>query len=169
MKTEDAKIYLWITFISAIEIFLYTGYCRDIRWIYIGLIVHLFLLLAISAVKSERKSNIQLYYGEIFFNYSLVFPLYNYWHSGLDFYLIFLYLIPLLLNYYISQNLKQLVILNINSILVIGFTQRGLLLYSGTLNEVETEGVVTFTTLCAMIMAYILSAFLLHLKKKQIS
>ena len=167
MKIGKTK--LLITFISAMEIFLYTGFCKDIRWIYIGIIIHLFLLIAISAIISKRKSKNLLFYGEIIFNYSLVFPIYNYWHSGLDFYLIFLYLIPLLLNYYISQNLKQLVILNINSMLVIGFTERGLLLYSGTLNEVETEGVVTLLTLWAMIMAYILSAILLWFKKKQIS
>ena len=73
---------------------------------------------------------------------------------------------PILLNYFISQNLKHLTILNINSIVVIGFTQRGLLLYCNTLKEIETEGVVTFFTLCAMILAIVISSILLLIKTK---
>ena len=60
--------------------------------------------------------------------------------------------------------MKQLVILNINSIIVIGFTQRGLLLYSKTLDEIETEGVVTLLTMCALIMAVIFSITSLLIK-----
>ena len=107
-----------------------------------------------------------LYYTEMFFNYLLIIPMYLNWHTGIDHYLIIIYQMPILLNYFISQNLKQLTILNINSIVVIGFTQRGLLLYCNTLKEIETEGVVTFFTLCAMILAIVISSILLLIKTK---
>lgn len=156
-----------IIILSAIEVFLYSGHCKDIQSLYIGALIHLLLLLTISIIIAERRTHRLLYYVYVFLNYLLFFPMYNNWHSGIDEYLIFLYQIPLLLNYYISQNQKQLVILNINSIVVIGFIQRGLLLFSGTLNEVETEGVVTFFTMCAMIIAIVISIVLLLVKRKR--
>lgn len=167
IEKNHFKKEIWIIILSAIEIFFYSGYCKNIQFIYIGALIHLLLLLTISIIIVERKTHKVLYYVEIFFNYLLVFPMYNNWHSGVDYYLIFLYQIPLLLNYYISQNQKQLVILNINSIIVIGFIQRGLLLFSGTLNEVETEGIVTFFTMCAIIIAIVISIVLLLIKRKR--
>ena len=164
MKKGFTKKGIGIIILSAIEIFLFSGYCRNLQGIFIGILIHLLLLLTISIMISERKKYILLYYAEVLLNYLLVFPVYNNWHSGIDHYLIFIYQIPILLNYFISQNLKQLVILNINSIIVIGFTQRGLLLYSNTLDEVETEGVVTLFTMCAMIMAIFFSIVSLLIK-----
>jgi hypothetical protein len=153
-----------IILLSTFEIFLFSGYCRNLQWIIIGVVIHLLLLLTISIIISERRTHLLLYYAEVFLNYLLVFPMYNNWHLGIDHYLIILYQVPILLNYSISQNMKQLVILNINSIIVIGFTQRGLLLYSKTLDEIETEGVVTLLTMCALIMAVIFSITSLLIK-----
>lgn len=164
---KNIKKKIGIIILSAIEVFLYSGHCKDIQSLYIGALIHLLLLLTISIIIAERRTHRLLYYVYVFLNYLLFFPMYNNWHSGIDEYLIFLYQIPLLLNYYISQNQKQLVILNINSIVVIGFIQRGLLLFSGTLNEVETEGVVTFFTMCAMIIAIVISIVLLLVKRKR--
>ena len=155
-----------IIFLSTIEIFLFSGCCRNLQGIFIGILIHVLLILSVSIVFIERKTQHILYYTEIFFNYLLIIPMYINWHTGIDHYLILIYQIPLLLNYYISQNLKQLTILNINSIFVIGFCQRGLLLYSNTLKEVETEGIVTFFTVCAMILAIIISNISLFIKNK---
>lgn len=158
-----------IILLSAIEIFLFSAYCINLKGIFIGIIIHVLSILSVSIMILEKKKQHVLYYTEIFFNYLLIIPMYINWHTGIDHYLILIYQIPILLNYFISQNLKQLTILNINSIFVIGFTQRGLLLYSNTLKEVETEGVVTLFTLCAIILATIFSIISLFIKNKKIA
>ena len=158
-----------IIFLSTIEIFLFSGCCRNLQGIFIGILIHVLLILSVSIIFIEKEMQHILYYTEIFFNYLLIIPMYLNWHTGIDHYLILIYQIPLLLNYYISQNLKQLTILNINSIFVIGFCQRGLLLYSNTLKEVETEGVVAFFTMCDMILAIIISNISLFIKHKTIN
>ena len=168
MNNISIKKEIGIIILSTIEIFLFSGYCRNLLEIFIGILIHLLLLLTVSIIRSERKKHLLLYYAEILMNYLLVFPMYNNWHLGIDHYLLFLYQIPILLNYFISQNVKQLTILNINSIIVIGFTQRGLLIFSNTLGEVETEGIVTFFTICSMIMAIISSIASLMVKTKRI-
>ena len=166
MKKNNINKGIEIIILLTIEIFLFSGYCRNLQGIFIGILIHLLLLITISIIISERKTHLLLYYAEIFLNYLLAFPMYNNWHLGIDHYLILIYQIPILLNYCISQNVKQLMILNINSMIVIGFTQRGLLLYSNTLDEVETEGVVTLFTMCAMIMAVVFSIASLLIKTK---
>ena len=168
MKKDFTRKGIGIIILSTIEIFVFSGYCRNLQGIFIGILFHLLLLLTFSIMISERKTHLLLYYAEILMNYLLAFPMYNNWHLGIDHYLIFIYQIPILLNYCISQNLKQLVILNINSIIVIGFTQRGLLLYSNTLDEVETEGVVTFFTMCAMIIALFASIASVLIKTRKL-
>ena len=155
-----------IFLLSTIEIFLFSSCCRNLQVFFIGIFIHVLMILSVSTMILGRKTQHFLYYTGIFLNYLLIIPMYINWHTGIDHYLIILYQIPILLNYFISQNLKQLTILNINSIFVIGFTQRGLLLYSNTLKEVETEGVVTFFTLCAMILAIIFSIISLYIKIK---
>ncbi len=155
-----------IIILSTIEIFLFSGYCRNLQEIFIGILIHVLLILSVSIIFIEKEMQHILYYTEIFFNHLLIIPMYLNWHTGIDHYLIIIYQMPILLNYFISQNLKQLTILNINSIVVIGFTQRGLLLYCNTLKEIETEGVVTFFTLCAMILAIVISSILLLIKTK---
>lgn len=168
MKKNVIKKGIGIFFLSTFEIFLFSSYCRNLQGVFIGIFIHLLLLLTVSIMISERKTHLLFYYAEMLLNYLLVFPMYNSWHLGIDHCLILIYQIPILLNYFVSQNLKQLVILNINSIIVIGFTQRGLLLYSNTLDEVETEGVVTFFTICAMIIAIIVSIASLLIKTIQL-
>ena len=151
-----------IILLSAIEIFLFSAYCINLKGIFIGIIINVLSILSVSIMILEKRNN--TFYIILSFNYLLIIPMYINWHTGIDHYLILIYQIPLLLNYYISQNLKQLTILNINSIFVIGFCQRGLLLYSNTLDEVETEGVVTLFTMCAMIMAIFSSIVSLLIK-----
>jgi hypothetical protein len=155
-----------IIILSTIEIFLFSGYCRNLQEIFIGILIHVLLILSVSIIFIEKEMQHILYYTEIFFNYLLIIPMYLNWHTGIDHYLIIIYQMPILLNYFISQNLKQLTILNINSIVVIGFTRRGFLLYCNSFKEIETEGVVTFFTLCAMILAIVISSILLLIKTK---
>lgn len=168
MKKNVIKKGIGIIILSTFEIFLFSSYCGNLQGIFIGIFIHLLLLLTVSIMISERKTHLLFYYAEMLLNYLLVFPIHNNWHLGIDHSLILIYQIPILLNFFVSQNLKQLVILNINSIIVIGFTQRGLLLYSSTLDEVETEGVVTFFTICAMIIAIIVSIASLLIKTIQL-
>ena len=158
-----------IILLSAIEIFLFSSCCRNLLVFFIGILIHVSLIWSVSLMILGKMTQHILYYTEIVLNYLLVIPMYTNWHTGIDHYLIIIYQIPILLNYYISRNLKQLTILNINSIFVIGFTQRGLLLFSNTLKEVETEGVVTFFTLCDMILAIIISNISLFIKHKTIN
>ena len=158
-----------IILLSAIEIFLFSSCCRNLLVFFIGILIHVSLIWSVSLMILGKMTQHILYYTEIFLNYLLVIPMYTNWHTGIDHYLIIIYQIPILLNYYISRNLKQLTILNINSIFVIGFTQRGLLLYSNTLKEVETEGVVAFFTMCDMILAIIISNISLFIKHKTIN
>ena len=106
-----------------------------------------------------------LFWGQLACNYLIIIPKCAWFNSGeMDLYGIILYIIPFIINFLLSTNIKQLVILNINSMTVIGFCQKEELLHNGGINIVETEGVVTGVTILALFFAYILSIISLILK-----
>ena len=107
MKKGFTKKGIGIIILSAIEIFLFSGYCRNLQGIFIGILIHLLLLLTISLMISERKTYILLYYAEVLLNYLLVFPVYNNWHSGIDHYLIFIY--QIILSRFFSKLISRII------------------------------------------------------------
>ena len=89
-----------IFLLSTIEIFLFSSCCRNLQVIFIGIFIHVLLILSVSTMILGRKTQHFLYYTGIFLNYLLIIPMYINWHTGIDHYLIILYQIPILLNYY---------------------------------------------------------------------
>ena len=89
-----------IFLLSTIEIFLFSSCCRNLQVIFIGRFIHVLLILSVSTMILGRKTQHFLYYTGIFLNYLLIIPMYINWHTGIDHYLIILYQIPILLNYY---------------------------------------------------------------------
>ena len=58
-----------IIILSTIEIFLFSGYCRNLQEIFIGILIHVLLILSVSIIFIEKEMQHILYYTEIFFNY----------------------------------------------------------------------------------------------------
>lgn len=128
------------------------------------LVISLSLLLCVILFQFQRRKEYS-FGGQLACNYLIIIPKCVWFNFGeMDLYGIILYLIPFFINFLLSINIKQLVILNINSMMVIGFCQREELLHNGGINIVETEGVVTGVTLLSLLLAYILSTILLILK-----
>lgn len=126
------------------------------------LVISLSLLLCVILFQFQKRI---FFWGQLACNYLIIIPKCVWFNSSeMDLYGIILYIIPFFINFLLSINIKQLVILNINSMMVIGFCQREELLHNGGINIVETEGVVTGVTLLSLLLAYILSTILLILK-----
>lgn len=162
-KTE-LLLYILLSFIMTIDtLCVYNQDEEDI--LCLAMITRFFTVVIISIFCVITPSKKIFFWGQLVCNYFIIIPKCIWFNFGeMMLYGIILYMIPFLINFFISINIKQLVILNINSITVIGFCQREELLHNGGINIVETEGVVTVVTLLSLVLAYILSTILLILK-----
>lgn len=162
-KTE-LLLYILLSFIMAIDTLCF--YSQDEEDILcLAAISHFIIIVIMCNFISISKKKRIFFWGQLACNYLIIIPKCVWFNSGeMDLYGIILYIIPFFINFLLSINIKQLVILNINSMMVIGFCQREELLHNGGINIVETEGVVTVVTLLSLVLAYILSTILLILK-----
>lgn len=163
LKTE-LLLYILLSFIMTIDTLCF--YCQDEEDILcLAAISHFIIIVIMCNFISISKKKRIFFWGQLACNYLIIIPKCVWFNSGeMDLYGIILYIIPFFINFLLSINIKQLVILNINSMMVIGFCQREELLHNGGINIVETEGVVTVVTLLSLVLAYILSTILLILK-----
>lgn len=162
-KTE-LLLYILLSFIMTIDTLCF--YNQDEEDILcLAAISHFIIIVIMCNFISISKKKRIFFWGQLACNYFIIIPKCVWFNSGeMDLYGIILYIIPFFINFLLSINIKQLVILNINSMMVIGFCQREELLHNGGINIVETEGVVTGVTLLSLLLAYILSTILLILK-----
>lgn len=162
--------YSLLVLIAAIDIFLYYMSFRDEPLVYVGTTTHLALLIYINEIWAERKTKRTMYFLYIISNYLLIVFKYIL-PKGIDafewdLYFSLIYFIPLLVNYFVSNNTKQLVILDINSMIVVGLCQIGEHLHFWGLEDLEGNGVVTFLTALILIVSAFISIILLWMKNK---
>lgn len=155
-------LYIFIIFLSAIDIFMFYINFEDKDWLYVGTATHLALLLLIDIAFSVRQDNRMLYYTYILSCY-IILPCCFFGVSCFDNALVdlggefVLCLIPFALNSLIAKKPKQFTILTINSMMVVGFSQQNYLLTKYGLNDAEGVGVNTLLTASTLITATLLS------------
>lgn len=162
--------YSLLVLIAAIDIFLYYMSFQDEPLVYVGTTTHLALLIYLNEIWAERKTKRTMYFLYIISNYLLIVFKYIL-PKGIDafewdLYFSLIYFIPLFGNYFVSNNTKQLVILDINSMIVVGLCQIGEHLHFWGLEDLEGNGVVTFLTALILIVSAFISIILLWMKNK---
>lgn len=157
---------LLMTIIAAIDSFLFYIGFEDAPELYIGAITHVIMLLFVAKIWGCTTYNRTAFYLCIFLNYLLIIPKYFVLNAPpvLDFFGNIVFLIPQYIAFFISKDIKQLTILNINSMMVIGLCLRGELLYNWGLDDLETMGVATFFTFITSVLALFNYMILLVMK-----
>ena len=168
LSKNTSFLYSLLICIFAIDIFFFYVNFNDESLLYFGTFTHLVLLLFLNIIWAERNEKQMIYYLYIVCNYLLIIG--KYLHpKGIDSYLwdiysSVIYIIPLFISYYVSHNMKQLVILNVNSMMVVGACQKGELLHFWGMNDPEGIGLVSFFTASILIISVIISIILLQIK-----
>ncbi|MCQ2254281.1 MAG: hypothetical protein MJZ29_02200 [Bacteroidaceae bacterium] len=154
-----------ITSIASVDVFLFFVNMRDEPALYTGVITHLFLLIIASKQWNCWGERPFYFLAAIIGSYLLIIPMYLYPHDdGLAYLLInILFLIPLLINYHISNDIKQLTVLSINTMMVIGFCQRCDLLCNRGLTG-DSEPIQSVFTAIDTLLYTIISLALIQIK-----
>ena len=170
MKQSTIYKYSLLVLIASIDIFMFYINFQDELLLYFGAITHLALLFCFSEIWAERKEKRTTYYLYAMSNYLLIACKYLYPKGtdtfDYDTYGSLIYFIPLFVNYFVSHNVKQLVVLDINSMMVVGLCQIGEHLHFWGLNDLEGNGVVTFLTAVILFISVFISIILLQIKNK---
>jgi len=172
MGNNEILNYSLLIFITAIDIFFFYNNIHEESYLYLGTTIHLSLLLFFNESWAERNNRRTMYYVYILSNYLLVIIKYLY-PKGIDafdwdIYGSLIYFIPIFVNYFVSHNIKQLVILDINSMMVVGLSQRGEQLHFWG-DDLEGNGIVTLLTATLLIISVFISIILLTKKNKMSS
>lgn len=157
---------LLMTIIAAIDSFLFYIGFEDAPELYIGAITHVIMLLFVAKIWGCTTYNRTAFYLCIFLNYLLIIPKYSFPNDNpfWDMFGNVMFFIPQYIAFFISKDIKQLTILNINSMMVIGLCLRGELLYNWGLDDLETMGVATFFTFITSVLALFNYVILLVMK-----
>lgn len=157
---------LFMTIIASIDIFLFYTNFDDEPLLYIGALTHLLLLLLIAKHWGCMKSKQTAFYICIAYNYLLIIPKYLFPNdSGLwDLFGNVIFFIPQIVAFFIFQDIKQMTILNINSMMVSCLSHRGELIHNWGFDDLETIGVVSFLSLLTLFVALIIYIILLQIK-----
>jgi hypothetical protein len=180
LSTQDLKtmrnLSLLITIIASIDVFFFYINFDSETWLYIGASTHLVMLLFMAKIWNCTTYNRTAFYLFIFLNYFLIIPKYffNFNVSGsswdveveliLRIVIFLMFFVPQYVVFYIFQDIKQITILNINSMMVIGLCQRGELIHNWGFNDLETIGVVTFITFLTLAVALMNYIILLQIR-----
>jgi hypothetical protein len=157
---------LFITIIASIDIFLFYINFDSEKGLYIGALTHLILLLLIAKQWGCMNSKRTAFYLCIVCNYLLIIPKYLYPKDYvlLDIFGNAIFFIPQFVIYYVFQDIKQITVLNINSLMVICLGHRGELIHCWGFDDPETIGVTTVLTFLNEAIAMIIYIILLQLK-----
>ena len=165
LSPQERNLSLLITIIAAIDVFFFYINFDDETWLYIGALTHLIMLLFMAKIWNCTTYNRAAFYLCIFLNYLLIIPKYLFPNDPFwDLFGCIMFLIPQYVAYYISQDIRQITILNINSMMVIGLCQRGELIHNWGFNDLETIGVVSFITFLTFVIALINNIILIQIK-----
>lgn len=165
---ETIYKYSLLILIAAIDIFFFYINIQNELYLYLGTTTRLGMLLFFYENWAESNEKRLTYYLYIMSNYLLVVAKYLY-PKGIDtldwdIYGSLIYFIPIFINYFVSHNIKQLTILDVNSMMVVGLCQRGEHLHFWEASDLESNGVVTFLTAVILIIMFCISIILLAKK-----
>lgn len=160
-----------ITSIASVDVFLFFVNMRDEPALYTGTITHLLLLIIASQKWNCWGERPFSFLSAIIGSYLLIIPMYLYPHDdGLAYLSInIIFLLPLFINYHLSKDIKQLTILSINTMMVIGFCQRNDLLHHNRGLIGDSETIVSVFTAIDTLLTAIISLVFIQIKYSRVT
>lgn len=162
---------LLMTVVASIDAFFFYINYDDKPLLFMGACAHLIMLLLMAHIWNCLTYKRIAFFLCIICNYMLIIPkLFLYPHEiSWELFDGIILLIPQYVIFCVFHDIKQMTILCINSIMVIGLYKRGDLLFNWGLNDPETIGVNSFITFLISIIALINYIILLQIRYHKLS
>lgn len=160
--------YITIVCASIFTLYFFSSF-REEQPLYIGGLCCFIAIIVASIIWAERKTNRLPYYGLIIGNYIWLFSYKFFDGPGLLFGGFLIPLYPFVASHIFAQNIKQTVIMDINAMFVIGFSERLALITHYGINGKHNEGVTTVTIIFLLFLGIIISISSLAIKHRRIS
>ena len=159
--------YITIICASIFTLYFFSSF-REEQPLYIGGLCCFIAIIVASIIWAERNTNRLPYYGMITGNYIWLLSYNIFDVTGLlsGGFLIPLY--PFVASHILARNIKQTIIMDINAMFVIGFSERLALMHYG-INGKHNEGVTTVTIIFLLFLGTIISISSLIIKYRKIS
>ncbi len=161
------KLLSYITILCApiFTLFFFSSY-REEKPLYIGGLCCFIAIIAISIIWAERKTNKLPYYGLIICNYIWLTRDLLFDSSAILLGAFLIPLFPFVASHFYSQNIKQTIIMDINAMFVIGFSERLALIHYG-IDGKHNEGVTTVIIAFLLLLGTIISVTSLIIKYRK--
>ena len=158
--------YITIICASIFTLYFFSSF-REEQPLYIGGLCCFIAIIVVSIIWAERKTNILPYYGLIIGNYIWLLSYKIFDANGLLYGGFLIPLYPFVASHIFAQNTKQTIIMDINAMFVIGFSERlALITYYG-INGKHNEGITTVTIIFLLFLGTIISISSLIIKHRK--